>query len=1761
MAIPSSFALDNETSVIGVDSNVTAVQLPDNSDVLQASNDYYFDASVEKDTGDGTIDNPYKYLTANRIKSNSNIHLANGEYKLNQRVSTTGVTIIGSDVTKTIILYDGYGINVQSSLTLKNVTLSGITIANNGRLVAENSIFENGKGYTEDSYGNNFGGAIYTPYDTYAAYYGYGTNHELSLTNCTFRNNYAEYGGAIFMDTGYLSVYDTLFINNSAYNYGGAIALEYNIKSTISGSSFINDSSINDAGGAIYLRESPLTIEDSTFSDCFATFGSGVTSLSSDVYAKSIKGYDNVAKYNGGVFYHMYGTFSMSDSSFNNNSAHNGAALFIDNSTSFTLLTTNFINNKADYCAGAVYSLLNNLKRGNSVKDTITGNVFMNNTAVFMNDEYEVNDVDLNIGNGNYTLYKVNSTDIGVLPSQYSLIDLGLVSPVKDQQTSGNCWAFTAIAALESCILKASGDVLDLSEEHMKNMIELYSDYGWAMDTNNGGYDNMPMGYLTSWLGPVFEEDDITDDRSTVSPVLDSVMHVQNILFLKRDSYTDNDAIKEAVMKYGAVATGIYYDDSYRNGYSYYYYGSSYSNHAVTIVGWDDTYSRTKFAGSPQGNGAWIVKNSWGPEWANNGYFYVSYYDTRFAQVGVDASSYTFILNDTIRYDKNYQYDIAGMTDYFTNSSSSVWYKNIFTSTDNELLAAVSTYFEKVTDWDVSIIVNDAVKLTKSGTSNPGYYTIDLGELIPLKLGDVFEVVFHISVDGDAGVPISEKISLNKLTYRPETSFISYDGNNWKDLYDLKWSYSTHTYSSQVACIKAFTTIAGIETSTILNVAYDKFNPVNITAVVYDEYGKLVKSGNVTFILNGQEFVVNVSEGIASLVHNFDKKQNDVSVIYSGIGFISSANSTVVNISQMDVSLDLDIVKNLNAAIVNVQASNPINTTVTVSINNKNYTVELVDGKGTVELEELDKGSYDVKAFLDNKEIFISEDVSDLLEIDVITTEIISADMVTDDLSGEIYSITLVNKFGGPLADKNVKFILNNQVYNVTTDSEGKASIPVNLEGGLYNISTIFEGSDEYMSFETVNSIKVKDKINVALSITQNINDVVVTVSLSKKINETVNVAVNNQNFTVNAVDGVASLSLSNLANNQYDVIADLANDEDFISNQSDLQFTINVNDLIIVADEWNTTDFSGENYEILLTDLNSTALSGKEVTFELNGVSFTTATDDRGIASIPVSLAGGNYKVTVNFNGDNDFFKNTAAANIKVKDKVDITFTVSKDSNNALINVKLSKSIDEKVQIVINGKKYIVDAVNGRAPLQLSNLENGEFNVSVSLIDSDDYISEEVSSSFLLNIEKTNIIASDKTVGDYSNAVYSVNLIDENNNPVANKKITFVLNDVTYTRTTDDKGIASIPLNLAVGSYDVMVSFDGDDDYFKSSISSKINVIYSVSANMTITQSLNNVVIDVTLSKAIDDDFIVTVNGTTYSVKSSNGKVSLSLTNLDNGNYVVNVDSDKYNTHSSSNFNIDVNINIVAGNFTTYYMSGSNYTITLMNNNESVSGKTLTITLNGVTYTRTTDADGNMVIPIELATGTYNINIIDFEHNVVKSQTIEVVPTLSSNKDLTKYYGSTNKYSVLVLGDDAKPVADAIVVMKINGKTYNVKSDSKGIAALNVDLKPNKYTITAEYKGYKVSNKVTVKTTLVTKNISKKKAATTKFTAKLLNNKGKILKNKKITFKFKGKTYKVKTNSKGIATLSLKSLKVGKHTITSTYGKLSVKNIITIKK
>jgi len=192
--------------------------------------------------------------------------------------------------------------------------------------------------------------------------------------------------------------------------------------------------------------------------------------------------------------------------------------------------------------------------------------------------------------------------------------------------------------------------------------------------------------------------------------------------------------------------------------------------------------------------------------------------------------------------------------------------------------------------------------------------------------------------------------------------------------------------------------------------------------------------------------------------------------------------------------------------------------------------------------------------------------------------------------------------------------------------------------------------------------------------------------------------------------------------------------------------------------------------------------------------------------------------------------------------------------------------------------------------------------------------------------------------------------------------------------------------------------------------------------------------------------------------------------------------------------------------------------------------------------------------------------NLINGAFSLVEKPGRIIVPAIFKasilSNDSTQYFQKINKITVRVFDVDGKAANNQYVTFKINKNVYNVKSDKNGYATLNIKQKPGNYNVIVNFKDITVKNKIQIKNTLITKNLSKKVRKSANFKVKVLNVKGKAYKNQMVKVKFKGKTYKLKTNSKGIATFKIpKNLKKGKYTIKTTYNGLTNSNKIIVKK
>lgn len=394
---------------------------------------------------------------------------------------------------------------------------------------------------------------------------------------------------------------------------------------------------------------------------------------------------------------------------------------------------------------------------------------------------------------------------VGGFPSSYDLRTSGRVTAVRNQGNYGTCWAHAALGSLESWILTSEGVTKDFSENNMANL------HGGDWEFNDGGNADRAAAYLLRWSGPVEETlDPYPGPGKSVSK--EPARHVQKVVWVPgKSAALDNDAIKEAVMTYGALYVIYYHGSSYYNTgtAAYYYPGGGYANHAVAIVGWNDNYPASNFSQKPSGNGAYLVRNSWGAYWGKDGYFWASYYDSVFAR----DTMYAFCnAESSNNYGKIYQHDPLGMC-----ASLGVTHgANMFTAMESGTLAAVGFYaMVPKTGYELSVYtgcssgnpVSGTKAATQSGTiSAAGFSSIPLNKTVSVAKGSRFSVVLKLTTPG-FGYPHAIEYAIggysSKASAGSGQSFYSTDGASWKDL--TSWN-STANF-----CIKAYTKGASAE--------------------------------------------------------------------------------------------------------------------------------------------------------------------------------------------------------------------------------------------------------------------------------------------------------------------------------------------------------------------------------------------------------------------------------------------------------------------------------------------------------------------------------------------------------------------------------------------------------------------------------------------------------------------------------------------------------------------------------------------------------------------------------------------------------------------------------------------------------------------------------------------------------------------------------------------------------------------------------------
>ena len=284
------------------------------------------------------------------------------------------------------------------------------------------------------------------------------------------------------------------------------------------------------------------------------------------------------------------------------------------------------------------------------------------------------------------------------------------------------------------------------------------------------------------------------------------------------DSGIPLDITKDVILNYGSVAILYAANNDNYNPETYAWYNDEYenTNHVVTIVGWDDNYPKENFNSDkqPENDGAWLVRNSWGTDWGDEGYFWLSYEDK------TTVAGNTYILEEADNYSNNYQYDTVGWSYSMpTNAENpkSATVANIFTAENDEQLEAVSFYTTDVgTSYSISIFTGVEEGQPQSGTLKlenqtgtevySGYHTIELDHPVKLNKGERFSIVIELE-NPNYTSPVAIELCITPTPdYVPQ--YLGNGGESYAfvngEWFDICGSMADDAYVTNV-CIKGFT--------------------------------------------------------------------------------------------------------------------------------------------------------------------------------------------------------------------------------------------------------------------------------------------------------------------------------------------------------------------------------------------------------------------------------------------------------------------------------------------------------------------------------------------------------------------------------------------------------------------------------------------------------------------------------------------------------------------------------------------------------------------------------------------------------------------------------------------------------------------------------------------------------------------------------------------------------------------------------------------
>ena len=674
---------------------------------------------------------------------------------------------------------------------------------------------------------------------------------------------------------------------------------------------------------------------------------------------------------------------------------------------------------------------------------------------------------------------------------------------------------------------------------------------------------------------------------------------------------------------------------------------------------------------------------------------------------------------------------------------------------------------------------------------------------------------------------------------------------------------------------------------------------------------------------------------------------------------------------------------------------------------------------------------------------------------------------------------------------------------------------------------------------------------------------------------------------SVSAIDSNVTIDDSNLLNENNKIVFSLQNlevssddsipetpshDDNYSSDEDEGLFTsqyisddeLLVNDAQSTSLAGNDTELyfkNGTAYEVVLSDSEGTLLANQSVIFNINGNNYTRTTNDQGIASILINLNSGDYTIGALFAGTSSYESSSTTNIVKVLSTIsgeDVEkyyrndtqyYATFVDGQGALLN-------NTPVAFNINGVFYERKTnENGTAKLNI-NLNSGDY-----ILTAINLINGEMCSN---NITVLSTIAGDDVVKYYKNDTqYYATFVDNEGNLLTNTNVTFNINGVYYTRTTNDSGMAKLNINLNPDNYTITAINPINGEMH----SNNIEVLPTISAddlNMIYrNSSFVAYVIDDEGNPLVGGNVTFNINGIFYTrVTGNDGDAHLNI-NLNVGNYTITSTTD--NGLSVSNIiTINKAKSIINGN-DAHIILGTDrvYAVNLIGeNNKSISNANVYFKYANLTQTAISDENGLAEIPVSnLSEGTYDIEIgFDgnwnyYSSNITKKFLVANSTVILSGNDISIVYNDGSRFNVTLTDLDSKPLVNETITFTINGMSYNRTTNDGGVAGLSINLIPGTYEIFYSYSNVdSVDYNEGTNTIVVDKmfaefiadDLAKNYSESASFVATLVDKNSTPIANTVVSFTINGVSYNRTTNESGVAKLNI-ALPVGYYEITTS--------------